>query len=91
MDFLVGRSAGVTDPADVAATPKNQLEARVLAIRPARRGQRQGTRTERRRKKGRQRDPQTGRVLLLLVPNAADLPPDLADGKYRVFLRFKKA
>lgn len=90
MDFLIGATAKVTDATDGADARKNQLEARVLAVRPARRKRREGSRADRRRAPAKGRDPVGGRVLVLMVPDGAKLPTDLADGKFRVFLRFKK-
>jgi len=91
MDLLVGATAKVADTADVGDVRRNQLEARVLAIRPARRERREeGRAAERRTTPAKRRDPVGGRVLVLLVPDGAKLPADLADGKFRVFLRFKK-
>lgn len=90
MDFLVGATAKISGPGDRSENSKKPLEARVLAIRPARGSRKKKQRSERRGQPGRVRDPVGGRVLLLLVPDGANLPVDLAEGEYRVFLRFKK-
>ena len=90
MDFLVGVTGKVVDASEAAKVPKNNLEARVLAIREARRSPRQKGGTERRASTKRRRDPVGGRVLVLLVPEGAKLPAGLENGEFRVFLRFKK-
>jgi len=91
MNFLVGAPSRITNATDRTKSPKKgQLEARVLAVRPARRAEKEPVVTDRRDKPRGHRDPVGGRVILLLVPEGANLPSDLTTEQHRVFLRFKK-
>jgi len=62
------------------------VEAQLLHIRPPRKGIAGPSGVERRGKKV--NDPQKGRVLTILVPNADLLPKDIETQKYKVMLRF---
>lgn len=65
------------------------VEAKLLHVRPPRKGISGPSGMERREKKA--NDPLRGRVLTLLVPDADSLPNDIDDpGKYRVVLRFSR-
>jgi len=79
--------AAVRDRPGAASQP---VEASVLAVRdPRRRPAPPPTGTERRRRpKG--PDPAGAKVLLLLVPDGKQLPPDLDRADYRVVVRFVK-
>ncbi len=68
--------------------PSGQVEAKLLHVRPPRRGIAGPSGMERRGKKT--SDPQSGRVLTVLVPDSAVLPKDLDKANYKVFLRFQK-
>lgn len=62
------------------------VEAQLLHIRPPRKGIAGPSGVERRGKKV--KDPQKGRVLTILVPDADMLPKDIEANKYKVILRF---
>jgi len=62
------------------------VEAHLLHIRPPRKGIAGPSGMERRGKKV--NDPQKGRVLTILVPDANSLPKDIDSKKYKVILRF---
>ena len=90
MDFLIGRPPGVGPPAPKSPKQTDLIEAKLLAVRPARRrgdappdavGERRGRSTG-------ARDPLGGRVLILMIPDGQQLPAGLDKGIYRVFLRF---
>jgi hypothetical protein len=67
------------------------VEAKILAVRNPRR-QRKGppSPATERRETSAERDPATGRVLVLLIPDGSRLPEGIEPGSYRVFLRFAK-
>jgi hypothetical protein len=62
------------------------VEARLLNVRPTRRGIAGPSGMERRNKQG--KDPHKGRVLTVMVPDSDMLPADLNDHEYSVHLRF---
>jgi hypothetical protein len=77
----------------VAAThegPTLNFEARVLAARPSRAGRAPRPSSDRRRAAGGAVDPPGSRVLVLIIPNGAQLPADVQKPGHRVFLRFAK-
>lgn len=69
-------------------TLSGPVEARVLHVRPPRKGTAGPSGMERRTKE--QVDPVRGRVLTILVPDADSLPSDLDTENYKVILRFQK-
>jgi hypothetical protein len=88
MDIIIG----ATPPLHLTLTkpqeekPVGMIEARLLHSRPPRKGIAGPTGMERR---GRQSsDPHRARVLTVMVPDAALLPPDLDQTDYAVYLRF---
>ena len=88
VDIVIGAIAP-TGPPTGQSTPHGQtVEAELLDIRPPRQ-RLDGPDGKERRRRFRQ-DPANGRVLTILVPNAAELPKDLSVNKYRVLLRFVK-
>jgi len=68
--------------------PSGLIEARLLHSRPPRKGIAGPSGMERRGKKS--NDPLRAKVLTIMVPDAAILPPDLDQGNYTVYLRFVK-
>ena len=62
------------------------VEAQLLHIRSPRKGIAGPSGMERRGKKA--HDPQKGRVLTILVPDANSLPKDIDSEKYKLILRF---
>lgn len=72
-----GKQPGKTGPT---------IEARVLNVRPTRKGIAGPSGMERRNKQG--KDPYKGRVLTIMVPDADLLPADLDSKDYNVSLRF---
>ena len=91
MDIRVGRTLRVDKMPDRPGKTPALVEARLLALRAPRRRNtpRPGGGVDRREGEG-QRDPVNGRVLVLMIPDGSALPADLADGSYRVFLRFSR-
>ena len=88
IDIIIGSIEPVT-PSTAQPNPGGRaVEAELLHIREPR--QRViGPLGHERRRQPRQ-DPQRGRVLTLLIPDATSLPKDLGVGKYKVLLRFMK-
>jgi hypothetical protein len=91
MDFRIGAPPPVGKPPEKTPLAGGAVEAKLLTVRPGRR-----SRTEPslpfpdRREESPKADPPGGRILVLLVPDGSQLPPDLAPGSWRVFLRFAK-
>jgi len=90
MEIIIGAAAPVGMPGlKIAASGSGNVEAKILNIRSPRRRQGQPPDGERdRRGKKNPQDPMGGRVIVLLVPDAYNLPVDLGSGNYRIFLRF---
>jgi hypothetical protein len=68
---------------------ESSVEAHFLAIRRPRKHYgmpRQGEQNRRFRISG--LDPAGGRILTLLVPDSNNLPKDITNGEYKIFLRF---
>ncbi len=87
MDVTIGAVTRVGDKAEAREGAGAQLEARLLHVRSPRRTRRSKA-AEERAAGSPAADPPGARVLVLLVPDAFRLPPDLDQGRYRVFLRF---
>jgi hypothetical protein len=87
MDVTIGAVTRVGDKSDTREGAGAQLEARLLHVRGPRRT-RGSAAAEERAAGSPAVDPPGARVLVLLVPDAFRLPPDLDQGRYRVFLRF---
>lgn len=62
------------------------IEAKLLHVRPPRKGVAGPSGMERREKKV--KDPLKGRVLTIMVPDAAQLPADIDRANYSVQMRF---
>ncbi len=89
MDFVVGRSAPVTQTSNSSSEKGNFIEAKVLHVRePRRRKPNPDSRHQESRQGTASSDPAGARVLVMLVPDAFRLPDGLDSGDYRVFLRF---
>ena len=87
MDIKVGAILPTGDSTHHNEHHQNKVEVRLLAIRPPRRRSREKGKNRRgRRSAG--RDPVNGRVLVMMVPDATQLPDGLATGEYRVFINF---
>ena len=91
MDIKVGEIPRLGRKSDRKPATGGMVEGRILATRAPRRRV-TGPPTDRveRRAQDKPRDPVNGRVLVLLVPDRAALPPDLEEGNYRVFRRFAR-
>jgi hypothetical protein len=89
MDFRVGKTAPVSTPSPKTAAPTGPIEAKVLAVRPARnRTGQTPPQVRERRGQSTARDPRNGRVLVLMIPDGQQLPASIEKGGYRVFVRF---
>lgn len=90
MDIIIGAIPPLQPASFIKSQekPSGLIEARLLHSRPPRRGIAGPSGMERRGKKS--SDPQRARVLTIMVPDAAELPPDLDQGGYTVYLRFVK-
>jgi hypothetical protein len=64
------------------------VEARVLNVRQPRRRRERPPGEGDRRHDAAVQDPVGGRVMVLLVPEGYNIPPDIDSGNYRIFLRF---
>ena len=91
MDIRVGQASRVGSKTDRSPGSGGFVEGKLLAVRaPRKRSIGPPTDRVNRRRGGEQNDPVNGRVLVLMIPDRAALPADLADGNYRVFLRFAR-
>ena len=89
MDIRVGGGSRIGAPADSTPGPKEQIEAKILAIRHTRNDSRPARKPSAERRTGRTAsDPRGGRILVLMIPDGQQLPQGLETGGYRVFLRF---
>ena len=87
MEIIIGsipplKAQGQKPPS--TATPA--IDAQLLHVRPPRKGVAGPSGMERRNRQA--NDPQTGKVLTLMVPDARLLPSDLDSAKYDVSIRF---
>ncbi len=91
MDIRVGGAPPVGPPAAKVAVATGAVEARVLGVRAprCRPGRPPDPRCERRHSDP-STDPPGGRVLILLIPDAEQLPEGIESGSWRVFLRFAR-
>ena len=89
MEIIVGSIPPLNQDA-----PKNEMsasgpiEARLLHVRPPRKGVAGPSGMERRESKA--KDPRRGRVLTVMVPEGDQLPKDIDKGNYKVIMRFQK-
>ncbi len=91
MDIRIGSTPPVGAPGDRHPVPEGQVEAKLLAVRaPRKRGSAPPVDQRERRQPGGERDPQGGRVLVLLIPDGDRLPDGIEAGNWRVFLRFSR-
>jgi hypothetical protein len=92
MEIIIGPANKIKNTMNGGETAGGSLvEAKMLKIRPARRGgELVASVDEDRRTMRNGQDPYTGSVLMLLVPDSTSLPKDVHSGNYRVFLRFAK-
>ncbi len=91
MDIRVGGSPPIGGPGDNASTRTGGVEAKILAVRkPRRRAVGPPSKDSERREESADRDPLTGRVLVLLIPDGSRLPDGIESGEFRVFLRFAR-
>lgn len=89
MEIIIGTTPPLGQP--YTKTPVNSnglVEAKLLHVRPPRRGVAGPSGVERRGKKS--RDPLNARVLTIMVPDADTLPKDIDTGDFRVILRLSK-
>lgn len=89
MEIVIGAAPRVGPP------PKRNpaggggfVEARVLNVRQPRRRRERPPGESDRRQFNAQDDPAGGRVMVLMVPEGYNIPPDITSGNYRIFLRF---
>ncbi|MBW1698581.1 MAG: hypothetical protein JRH18_11325 [Deltaproteobacteria bacterium] len=89
MEIVIGATAKVGPPPKKAPSPAGgYIEAKVLNVRPPRRRQLNPPGPNERRHNRSSNDPASGRVMVLLIPEGYNLPPDIGSGNYRIFLRF---
>ena len=69
-------------------TTSGPVEAKILNVRPPRKGIAGPLGMERRETKV--NDPLRGRVLTVMVPDSEVLPKDIESGDYKVIMRFQK-
>ena len=91
MDIRIGGPPPVGPPADKTSLSQGAVEAKVLALRPPRSRQEGAPpNVEERRESKQAIDMRGGRVLVLFIPDAQQLPEGLDTGAFRVFLRFAR-
>ncbi len=89
MEIIVGSIPPLGQKASPANPSSSKfVEAKVLHVRPPRKGIAGPSGMERREKKA--RDPRRGRVLTIMVPDGDTLPKDIDKGNYKVIMRFQK-
>jgi hypothetical protein len=88
VDIVIGGVQPACPPVGKPGTTGGALEAVVLNVRPARRGISGPAGRERR--KIQRRDPPSGKVLTIMVPNGTNLPENLTSQSHKVLLRFIK-
>ena len=91
MEIIIGSTMPLVPhlPAKKAEpAPSGMIEAKLLHVRPPRKGVAGPSGMERRGKTT--KDPIKGRVLTIMVPDGDVLPRDLESGDYKVYLRFQK-
>lgn len=86
MEIIIGSIPPLGPPPNRPPETGPTIEAHLLHIRPPRKGIAGPSGMERRGK--RVNDPQKGRVLTILVPDADSLPKDIDSEKYKIILRF---
>jgi hypothetical protein len=91
VDFRIGGPPPVGPPAEKTSLPGGVVEAKVLALRSPR-SSADGVppNGEERREARAGADARGGRVLVLFVPDARQVPEGLESGAFRVFLRFAR-
>ncbi len=90
MEIIIGSSPHISQEIRTKTQPATSgvVEAKLLHVRKPRKGIAGPSGMERRQKQT--QDPLKGRVLTVLVPDAALLPKDIENSEYRVMLRFSK-
>jgi hypothetical protein len=86
MDIIIGSVPPIGPNPPKPKETGLAIEADLLHVRPPRKGIAGPSGVERRGK--RVQDPQKGRILTLLIPDATLLPKDIDQGRYKVVLRF---
>ena len=88
MEFVVGAPQPIGPPDKRLPSQPQVVEARILNVRPPRRGPRSlAEKQDNRRGRSPQQDPAAGRVMVLLVSEGYYVPADIDSGNYRVLLR----
>lgn len=86
MEIIVGSIPPLKPQSQKSAQGNNSvIAAQLLHVRPPRKGVAGPSGRERRNKQA--NDPQMGRVLTIMVPDASQLPSDIDSGKYDVSIR----
>lgn len=89
MEIIVGSIPPLKqNPKEKHHASSGPVEARILNVRPPRRGIAGPSGMERRGKGG--NDPLRGRVLTIMVPDSEALPKDIDTANYKVVMRFQK-
>lgn len=90
MEIIIGSTPQISQKLPTKQPPatSGMVEATLLHVRKPRKGIAGPSGMERRQKHV--QDPIKGRVLTVLVLDAAQLPGDIESGDYRVLLRFSK-
>lgn len=89
MEIVIGAAPRVGPPPKrTPAAGPGMVEARILNVRPPRRRRENPPAENDRRHTKSFEDPAAGRVMVLLIPEGYNIPPDIGSGNYRIFLRF---
>ncbi|MFO8085991.1 MAG: hypothetical protein R6U27_16910 [Desulfobacterales bacterium] len=89
MEIVIGKTARMqfdNRPEHVTKNDKD-LPVRILHMRPARSRKKSSRQGNDRRNINSTLDPVNAKVLVLLVPDGHNLPPDLSNGNYQLRLR----
>ena len=90
MEIVIGAAPYVGIPEKRRRVKKETLvEARFLAMRRSRKPYGMPKEGEQNRRfQISKQDPAGSRILTLLVPNSSNLPQDITNGSYKIFMRF---
>ena len=89
MEIVIGAPVRVGPPPKRSPSKESgYVEAKILNVRQPRRRRERPPGEGDRRHANVFEDPVGGRVMVLLVPEGYNIPPDIASGNYRIFLRF---
>ncbi len=94
VDIIIGAApvARVTEnPVKTALIRSSFIDAKILDIRPARKGRKETDTPDKRKKAAYiNTDPSGSTVIVLMIKDTANLPDDLKSGNYQISLKISK-